>query len=122
MTDDTQAPKARRETSEAIRVSRQAAQLVRDLNFAIGEWQAESIRLTTSIERLQQSGGADPAVIEAIDRLLGEVEAAALAFEARLEAVAPQIASHSRVHDTRQALQMIARRLKPLLARPAPST
>jgi hypothetical protein len=93
-------------------VSRDAARLVREINERVGLWQAESIRLAASAERMRQSGRHDPGLIEAINVLIEQVERQSCSLEMLLLGVPAEIAQHSRVQDTRRVLKMVGDRLR----------
>ena len=105
----------RRAPAEGLRVSREAARQVRPINEKVGTWQSESIRLQTAARRMKESGRHEPGVVEAIRTLLEFVEEQARQFEALVATVEKDIASHSRIADTRRVLTMVAERLRACL-------
>jgi len=113
VTDDNTPPEARRRSvSQATQTSREAARLVRSINDKLGDWQAESIRLATAAQRMRQSGRPEPAIVGAIETLIAVVEGQQQAFVAELMQAPADVAAHSRVADTRRALQMVVDRLR----------
>jgi hypothetical protein len=116
VTDDNAPPEPRRRNfSQATQTSREAARLVRGINDKLGDWQAESIRLATAADRMRQSGRQEPAIVAAIETLMTAVEGQLQAFAAELLQAPADVAAHSRVADTRQALQMVVDRLRAAL-------
>ena len=113
--DNTPTEPRRRDISQATIASREAAKLVRPINEKIGYWQGESVRLATAAERMRQSGRHDAATVEAIGALIAVVEGQQQALAAELVQVPAGVAGHSRVADTRQALQMVVDRLRAAL-------
>ena len=105
----------RRAPADGVRVSREAARLVRPINERVGTWQAESIRLQTAARRMKASGRHDPGIVESIRTLLEFVEEQARQFEALIATVEKDIGAHSRVADTRRVLQMVADRMRACL-------
>jgi hypothetical protein len=102
----------KRTVAESTLVARQAIALVRPVNEKIGAWQTESIRLSTSAQRMRASGRSDPGITEAITTLLGYVEEQSRRFDDDVAAQPAAIVRHSRIADTRQALAMVAERLR----------
>ncbi|OJX17582.1 MAG: hypothetical protein BGO82_15145 [Devosia sp. 67-54] len=102
----------RRTLSEATTAAREAGRLVRDINDRIGRWQAESVRLATTAERLRRSGRSDPGLVEAIDVLAALVEGQRRNFAATLQTLPGSVVQHSRVRDTERALRMVLERLQ----------
>jgi hypothetical protein len=114
MTSDDFAPR-KRTVSDAARRSREAAKLVAPINEKIGAWQAESVRLSTSSQRMREAGRHDAGIVASIEALLGFVEEQGRHFEEMVAGVAADVASHSRVSDTRTAIGMVVQRLRDAL-------
>lgn len=112
MTDDSSELPRRRKSSPDVLVAREAAALVRDLNRQLGQWQASSVKLHTMAERLTATGRADPALIEEAHTLFRVIATEAQRFEELLPDQPPAVATHGRINDTRQSLEMIADRLR----------
>ena len=89
--------------------------LVEAINEKIGHWQAESIRLSTSAKRMRESGRLDANITESIGALLHYVEEQSKVFDQLLTETPADIAAHSRVGDTQNALAMVQQRLKDAL-------
>lgn len=112
MTKSDEFEPKRRQPSVSAREARDAAHIVRAINDKIGHWQAESIRLATAAERMRQSSRHEPGVVEAIQVMIAMVEQQQHEFGALIVELPAGVAQHSRVHDTGQALSMIAARLR----------
>lgn len=107
--DDPHAPG--RAIPDAVRLNRDARRLIDPFNEKIGTWQSESVRLHAAVERMRQSGGHDPSLIESAAATLAHVEEQAKQFEAAVASAARELASHSRISDTRRSLDLIRERL-----------
>jgi hypothetical protein len=101
-----------RAVPESIRLNREARRLVEPLNERVGTWQVESIRLQAAVERTRRSGCPDPEPAALARTLLTEVEDNSRQFEEQVAAAARELATHSRISDTRMSLRMIAERLR----------
>jgi hypothetical protein len=89
---------------------------VRPINEKLGHWQAESIRLATAAERMRQSGRDYAEIVAAINGLIGQVEGEQEAFARELLQATPEVAEHSRVGDTKRAMDMVIQRLRAVLS------
>src|SRR5690242_9794994 len=107
MADDVN-PTRSRAIPEAIRLNRDARLLVEPINERIGDWQSESVRLHVAAQRTRQSGRQDPGLAESASALLTSVEEQARLFEQAIVEAGSELAAHSRISDTRRALQLIA--------------
>lgn len=105
------AGKRKRAPSAASRASRLVRALVDPINARTGTWQAESVRLAASMRRLRESGRTDAAVIATIEALADTVREEASAFDATVAGAGGELASSSRVADTRRALALVLERL-----------
>ncbi len=105
-------PTAKREISEALRISREAAVLARPFNERVGAWQAETAKLMTMAARLTATGRYDAGVLEMACTLMQSIEAQSVRFEEAVAAQPERVAKHSRVADTRRALEMMTARLR----------
>lgn len=88
---------------------------MRPINEKIGPWQAESIRLATAADRIRQSGREDAEIVAAINELIGVVEGEQQALARELLQAPAAVVEHSRVGDTRRALDMVIERLRAAL-------
>ncbi len=102
----------KRIVSEDIRAAREAAALVRPINERLGDFQSDAVRLAARAERSRRSGGVDDALVKAAQALLDRVDAEVRLFEEEVERRGLRVTQHSRVADTRQALRLLADRLR----------
>lgn len=107
---DVAAP--RRAISESLRLNREARRLIEPFIERIGTWQAESVRLCAAVERMRQSGRYDPILMESIATALAHVDEEVTQLELAVASAARELASHSRVSDTRRSLDIIRERLR----------
>jgi hypothetical protein len=117
---DFPAAPRKREYSIDARHSRDATALVRPINERLGGWQADGVRLIASIERMRRSARHDPHVIEAALVLIGRIEEEERTLRATLAGLPEEVALHSRVADTQQALALLQGRLSRALHGDAP--
>lgn len=101
----------RRASSEAVMASRAAMALVRPFNERLGAWQAEAALLAARSRRARSSGDDDAGATAAAATLQGHIAEQRSRFEAAVAAAPSQLASHSRVVDTRNAFSVVMKRL-----------
>jgi hypothetical protein len=105
--DDHVAPRRKRAVRDDVRASRAALELVRPLSKQIEEWQASVARLVSTGQRIKARAQFSPTQMEEIEAL----EQAARSCRHRLlENVADlprEVREHSRIVDTRRALDSV---------------
>ena len=109
--DDSDGPR-RRTVSEQTLAARQVVQLVAPINERVGEWQSESVRLATAAQRRRDMGRDDAELGRDIRALLAKVEAELKSLDEAVLLLSPEVATNSRLVDTRRGLQIVAERLR----------
>ncbi len=110
-------PRPRRNTlnSEVLR-NREAITRLKGISARIGEWRKQAAFIRVWSDRAAHTGRTRDDTLRRAKALLASVEAARLAFDARVHRLAPTLARNSRFADTATAMEQIARDLAQSIA------
>ena len=102
--------KRRRALTPAIKDARSALDVVRPLHKQLDSWQGLAVQFNAMASR--NAAAYAPDVIPKAASLLDEIERASASLDAAVTLLPPNVAGHSRIADTRLALDRVSSSLR----------